>query len=97
MMGKKLTPDQLALYKRIDVILWEKWDPCGVSDAPEARDEYHSYLPQVFGLVMRGCDVKEIEEYLRSVEVERMGLSEYKNNCKEVAEVILSEKESLGL
>ena len=97
MMGKKLTPDQLALYKRIDVILWKEWDPCGVSDAPEARDEYHSYLPQVFGLVMRGCDAKEIAGYLRTVEVERMGLSKYKDNCKEVAEKVLSEKVSLGL
>ena len=37
-MGKKLPPDQLELYKRIDEILFYKWDPIGISDGDWARD-----------------------------------------------------------
>ena len=44
-MGKRFPPHQLGLYKRIDEILWEDWDPIGVNDVEEARDEYQSYLP----------------------------------------------------
>jgi hypothetical protein len=46
-MGKKLTADQLQLYKGIDDILWKYWDPIGVSPHGP-RDEYHTYLLQVF-------------------------------------------------
>jgi len=45
-MGQKLPPKQLELYKRIDEILFYRWDPIGVSDGAWARDEYQSYLPQ---------------------------------------------------
>ncbi|MDP2523831.1 hypothetical protein Q8W30_14745 [Neptunomonas phycophila] len=46
-MGKKLPPDQLELYKRIDEFLFYKWDSIGISDGDWARDEYQSYLPRV--------------------------------------------------
>ena len=46
-MGKKLTADQLQLYKGFDDILWKDWDPIGVSPHG-SRDEYHTYLLQVF-------------------------------------------------
>jgi hypothetical protein len=36
-MGKKLTPNQMELYKRIDEILFYKWDPIGISDSDWAR------------------------------------------------------------
>lgn len=53
-MGHKLPPDQMALYRRIDEILRNDWDPIGVSGIPEARDEYYDYLPIVFRLVLGG-------------------------------------------
>ena len=96
-MGRKLPPDQLALYKRTDQILWKDWDPIGVSDAPEARDEYYDYLPQVFKLAIEGASAKTIPEYLHSVETETMGLSGNLRHCREVAKIILREKEALGL
>lgn len=63
-VGKRLPPDQLALYKRIDEILWLDWDPIGVSDTPEARVEYLNYLPGVFSLALGRCDVDEIADRL---------------------------------
>ncbi len=74
-MGKKLPPDQQALYERIDEILWSEWDPIGVSDVPEARDEYYAYLPEVFRLTIDGASATSIAEYLHEVANDRMGLS----------------------
>jgi hypothetical protein len=55
-MGKTLPPDQLALYKRIDEILWEDWDPIGVvAFGDAARDEYQSYLPSIFAWRSNGA------------------------------------------
>jgi hypothetical protein len=39
-------PKDKELYRRIDEVVHYLWDPIGVSDVPEARDEYHSYLPE---------------------------------------------------
>jgi hypothetical protein len=75
-MGKKLTADQLQLYKGIDEILWKDWDPIGVSpDGP--RDEYHTYLPQVFRLALEDAAPQKIAEYLHKVVSERMGLTSH--------------------
>ncbi len=94
-MGKKLPPDQLRLYEFIDEILFNEWDPVGVSDSPEARDEYYGYLPQVFSKAMHGESAQNIADYLREVETERMGLSNYNSNCLAVAEKIIKEKAKL--
>jgi hypothetical protein len=55
-MGKKLPPEQLELYQKLDEILWADWDPIGISDVSEARDEYYSYLPRVFHLALEFSD-----------------------------------------
>ena len=72
-MGQKLPPDQLELYKYIDEVLYTEWDPIGVCDISEARDEYYAYLPDVFLKAMNGESAEELADYLRAVEVERMG------------------------
>ena len=52
-----------------------KWDPIGVSDEPNAADEYDMYIGDVFELLRRSAKDDEIAEYLRWVETERMGLT----------------------
>jgi len=96
-MGKKLPSDQQRFYEFIDVLLFNEWDPIGVSDTPEARDEYHGYLPQVFSKAMRGESVQNIADYLREVETGKMGLSGYNSNCLAIAEQIIKEKAKLEL
>ncbi len=96
-MGRKLPPDQMELYKRIDEILWSDWDPIGVSGAPEARDEYYDYLPQVFRLALDGSNENRIAEYLFWVESERMGLAGNKQKCKQIGLLVLRAKTDLGL
>jgi len=94
-MGHKLPPRELELYKRCDEVLHYIWDPIGVRDAPGARDEYHSYLPQVFSLVRDGADSQRVEAYLLEIERDRMGLSGSPEGARVAAGVLLSWREWL--
>ena len=73
-MRRKLPAEQLQLYKDIDEILWKDWDPIGVSSMGAPRDEYNTYVPQVFKLAIEDAAPLKIAEYLHRVVTERMGL-----------------------
>ncbi len=53
-------------------ILMDEWDPIGVSDTPEAADEYDLYIGGVYELLERGASEANIYAYLRATEVDRM-------------------------
>ena len=69
-----MSPSGLELYRRTDQVLHYLWDPIGVAGIPEARDEYHSYLPIIFSLVEKR-DASAIRAYLFHVEENEMGLT----------------------
>jgi hypothetical protein len=96
-MEKKLPPDQMELYKRIDEVLFYKWDPIVISDVGWARDEYQSYLPKVFSYAMKSNSPSEIATYLGIVSTESMGLSSSLEHDMKIAKMILEIKKSLGL
>ncbi len=91
-MGKKLPPDQLELYKRIDEILFYKWDPIGVSGLDWSRDEYHNYLPRVFSMALEYEAPEKIAEYLTAISTEHMGLSSQPEHDLNIAKLVLSVK-----
>ncbi len=62
------------IRRSIRRIFMSEWDPIGVKDIPEASDEYDLYLGNIYTLVVRNAGLSKIAEYLRWVEVERMGL-----------------------
>jgi len=76
-------------YKRCDEILHYVWDPIGVQDIPEARDEYHGYLPQVFKLVKADADQIKIAEYLDRTQKNDIGLSSNPSKNLKVAAILL--------
>ena len=92
-MGMKLPPDQLKLYKRIDEILFYKWDPIGISDSDWARDEYQSYLPKVFSLAIGFETPEKIAEYLTTISSGYMGLGAQPEHDLKIANLVLSVKE----
>lgn len=94
-MGKKLSSEQNELYKRVDEVLHYLWDPIGVSAAPEARDEYYSYLPEVFGMLIRDCSKKEISEYLNNIESDYMGLTGNTKQAEPIADLLIEWKEKI--
>ncbi|MEP7344509.1 MAG: hypothetical protein ABI877_04555 [Gemmatimonadaceae bacterium] len=66
------------------------WDPIGVSGEPMARDEYDSYLPQVFAMLLEAKDRESLSGYLTQVEEERMGLKPSAKKAEEVADILLN-------
>ncbi len=95
-MGKKLSPEQMELYRATDEVLHYIWDPIGISESPHARDEYWSYLPQVFKILENDDPDEKIIEYLVNVETERMGLSPNKRNAERVVEILNEYKEKIS-
>lgn len=93
LMGQKLSAPHSALYRAVDEVLHYVWDPIGASAFPQARDEYHGYLPQVFGMLRDGADESTIAAYLTSVTTERMGVSSRPDHDRKVARVLLDWKE----
>jgi hypothetical protein len=74
-VGQKLSPEHKALYRRVDEVLHYVWDPIGVAGTPEARDEYDSYAPHVFSMLIHDASSAEIAKFLVTTETEAMGLS----------------------
>ncbi|TDK66403.1 hypothetical protein [Sapientia aquatica] len=95
-MGKNLSPKDSELYNRIDEVLHYIWDPIRVSGVPMARDEYHSYLPQVFSLVKEDASPDQIANYLIDVVTNKIGLSESMDHALEVVNVLQDWKRVLG-
>lgn len=81
----------MALYKRVDEILFYKWDPIGISDDCP-RDEYHHYLPKVFGMLKDGETERTIADYLTLVTTDTMGLRSSKRHDRKVAKLLLIAK-----
>ena len=95
-MGHKLSKYEQELYQRVDEVLHYLWDPIAVSDIPEARGEYYSYLPHVFSLLTKTKDGKDISEYLLSVEKDKIGTfinDRIKDRAAEIAEILINYRE----
>jgi hypothetical protein len=69
------------IRRNIRRVLMDEWDPIGVKDIPEAADEYDGYLGAIYGLIGRDASIAEISEYLRSVEVNQMGIGPSAKSC----------------
>ena len=94
-MGTKLSPQDEELYRRTDEVLHYIWDPCGISGAPQARDEYHGYLPRVFSLLKQGADAEAISRLLSSIESERMGMAGAEDRHMKIGEVLVEWRDHL--
>ncbi len=66
-------------WRQIDAeirhLLLTKWDPIGVSDIPEARDEYDSYAFGVYKLLVSRASEQDIVDYLYKIERNFMGIA----------------------
>ncbi|WP_302568333.1 hypothetical protein [Culturomica massiliensis] len=82
-----------VIYKAIDEILWKDWDPIGINENENIRDEYQGYTPHVFTLKIQGADVHKIAQHLYKLETIDMGMTGDKelvlNHCKTIAQKII--------
>ena len=88
-MGHKVEETEAELYRRIDEILFYRWDPIGVSTDICPRDEYRSYLPKVFKLASSEGAEQELSDYLYSVETSDIGVRGSRQRCDEIAALVV--------
>lgn len=92
----QLSPPDLALYRAVDEVLHYLWDPIGVASVPEARDEYHGYLPHVFGMLKNGSNEDDLTKYLGGIATNRMGLAPRPDHDRTIARHLLDWKAALS-
>lgn len=92
-MGTQLFPKDNDLYRAVDEVLHYLWDPIGVSGIPEARDEYHNYLPMIFRLLKDEAGPETIAKHLFEITTDRMGLDGNHQRDAEVASILTNWKE----
>ena len=95
-MENDWTPDA-RLRMRVDEVLHYLWDPIGVSDAPEARDEYYGYSARAFEMLKNGAAALEIAQFLRKMRVERMEVGRGPDPMSEndIADLLIRWKEAI--
>jgi len=53
-------------------LLLRDWDPIGVGEMPEARDEYASYAGQIGQRLREGAETSQVADYLSEARVGHM-------------------------
>ena len=83
--------EQKKIFNQIDEILWKDWDPIGVNDIEDARDEYSSYALQILGLKIHNADKQSIADKLYKFESVNMEVAtlESRKHCEEIAQKII--------
>jgi hypothetical protein len=91
-MNQNPSPADMELYRAVDDVLHYVWDPIGICGIPEARDEYHNYLPHVFGMLQNGSDITAIANYLTIIATETIGLNKNRERDFKAAQTLLDLK-----
>lgn len=90
----RLTTNRAIIRK---TLLFE-WDPIGVSDIPEAEDEYDAYADTVFSMLFnQGASVHDVAQYLFKIATEHMGLSnpDLRERCEKAARAVAELRSNL--
>jgi hypothetical protein len=69
-------------------VLINVWDPIGIKDEPNARDEYDSYLGDVFDLLIQGATDDSIGSHLHEIVTVRMCLNAPKEAMQNTVEAL---------
>lgn len=83
-------PDkEISIQNVIQKVLIEEWDPIGVGYLPEAQDEYDSYIPMIYELLILNKPKNEIFDYLWWAETQHMGLKGEKIKTEKLAQRLI--------
>lgn len=52
------------LKAKVSEILWNDWDPIGINDSKECRDEYDCYVQSITNLLINGTDLIKLKNRL---------------------------------
>lgn len=77
------------LLRSVKEILLKAWDPIGVNQHEECKDEYDSYAPKVCRHLREGADEVKLASYLGQLRCGAMGLSPNEEKDRAVARQLL--------
>lgn len=83
-------------HKAIKQALLKEWDPIGVSEFPEAQDEYDAYVSAIHRLLISRKPKHEIFDYLWWLETEHMGLTGDRQATDHFAERLMRIPKEIG-
>ena len=89
-MSTSLKPKDQALLKAIDEVLHYIWDPIGIADTPEARDEYQGYTGPVFTMLRAGASESELSNHLQTISDGRIGMGKSQNASDRAAAALVA-------
>ena len=63
-----------SLRAQVRDVLLNTWDPIGISDEPNAQNEYDSYIDPIYDLLISQASDDVLIDYLHLVVFEQMGI-----------------------
>jgi hypothetical protein len=76
-------------HEAIRLILLHEWDPIGVSQVPEAQDEYDSYIHEIYGMLIRQESRANLIHHLWWIETQHMGLYGNRSRTEAIVDQLL--------
>jgi hypothetical protein len=64
-----------TIKQKISRVLWEVWDPIGIKDLGGPRDEYESYVNELYELLISGASDDDVAKHLLRIVAEEIELS----------------------
>ena len=68
------THSAFAIQDSIRKVLLEDWDPIGIADVPECKDEYDSYIAPIYRILVGSRAGDDLVQALRKIERDEMGV-----------------------
>jgi hypothetical protein len=84
------------IQEQIREVLLRHWDPIGVSEEPQAQDEYDGYVGGIYRLLASGALPHAVAEHLARVEAEQMGFGTTADKLLPVAQMLCALNVELG-
>lgn len=78
-------------FKRVDEVLFYQWDHIGVSDTPEARGEYDSYVHRIAVLVMNDTE-ESVAKELVHISKDLIGLEPNESHDRKIVRLLFGHK-----
>lgn len=77
--------ESAGLLENVRQVLMSDWDPIGIRDVSEARDEYDDYARQIVRRLAAGASTAELCKRLLEIETAAMGLPGNRERANEAA------------
>ncbi len=91
---RRMTKEETLLFEFIDDLLRYEWNPLGLNGYGPG-DEYASYVPQIFNLVIDNAPAEQIADRLHVLEIGTMGVAGDFEKCKQLARIIFQKKQAV--